>query len=151
MIITGPIWTQNFESYAPIAKPDAKGKWAYGFGHDIEPPDDADHPPTCTRDQAVALFSQDYFGTAVSACRGLLGDTWTALDDIRRAVLLDLAYEMGGAGLAEFHMMLAAIKLADWAQAALDLLNSEYAEEVPRRANANAAVLASGQWPGVLP
>lgn len=58
-------------------------------------------------------------------------------------VLVDLAFQMGGRGLAAFHRMLAAIGRGDWDTAANELLDSDEARQTPVRAKSDAAILRS--------
>lgn len=69
------------------------------------------------------------------------------LDEPRRAVLIDMAYEIGGAGLAQFVNMLAAIRSQAWGKAAAELMHSKLYSQVPNREQENLRILVSGQWP----
>ena len=72
---------------------------------------------------------------------------WVAsLDWIRHAVLVSLVFNMGLAGLLGFRKMLAALEGQDYDGAALELLQSRYAEQVPQRAARLAKQLATGEW-----
>lgn len=62
----------------------------------------------------------------------------------RGAVLLDMAYNMGVAGLMNFHHMLAAVQAGDWKTAAAEMLNSTWAKQVKNRAYRLAAVMENG-------
>jgi hypothetical protein len=55
---------------------------------------------------------------------------WTKnIDPVRRAVLTNMAFNMGVDGLLEFHNTLAAIQSARWDSAANGLLNSKAARQ----------------------
>jgi len=58
-----------------------------------------------------------------------------------QAVLIDMAYNMGIPNLMNFRGMLHAIHNRDYKQAAVELLDSQYAETVKTRAVANAKML----------
>lgn len=92
-------------------------------------------------------FQQRYSLASAQAQSDLGLFTWTRLSPIRQAALIDMAYQQGGAGLARFKHMLAAIRLSDWPTAHDECLNSAYAKEVPSRAKSNASLLLTGQWP----
>lgn len=68
------------------------------------------------------------------------------LDEVRRAVLENMAYNMGIDHLLAFHKMLAAIDDGDWATAAGEGLNSTWATQVGDRAKRLMQQLESGQW-----
>ena len=74
-------------------------------------------------------------------------DFWGDIAPVRQAALIDMAYEMGRAGLGDFPVMLAAIRKQDWQGAHDACLKSKYATEVSKRANRSAGMLLNGQWP----
>ena len=56
---------------------------------------------------------------------------WTdALDEARRGVLQNMAYNMGLRGLLQFRKMLDAAQLADWETAAKEMLDSLWMKQV---------------------
>ncbi len=67
--------------------------------------------------------------------------SWEALSETRQAVLTDMCFEMGALGLSKFHGMLAAIEAQDWNRAAAEMLNSEWARQVPHRAKDDAELM----------
>jgi GH24 family phage-related lysozyme (muramidase) len=70
-----------------------------------------------------------------------------SLDPIRRAVLIDMAFELGRSGLAGFPHFLAAMRQGQWATAAVELKNSLLFSQVPQREQENIACLVTGQFP----
>lgn len=72
---------------------------------------------------------------------------WTsALDEVRRAVLLNMCFNMGVGGLGQFKQMLAKLQAGDFAGAAQEMLNSKWAEQVGPRAQRLAIQMESGEW-----
>ena len=69
------------------------------------------------------------------------------MNDARRAVLIDIAYEIGGAGLAGFPKMLQAFRDQQWAAAAAELKNSLLFTQVPLREQRNMMIMALGTFP----
>lgn len=130
------------------AKPDARGMWSIGWGHDIAAPhENGVLVPSCTQDQADDWLDMD-INLARARARIALGPKeWDALDEVRKAVLVDMAYELGGAGLREFVGMLGAVRLQHWNDAAAHGLASLWAKEVPSRARMDMDMIASGEWP----
>ena len=61
----------------------------------------------------------------------------------QRLALADMAYNIGVSGLSKFSKMLAAINEGDFQTATTELLNSDYAQQLPRRARRNANLFAS--------
>ena len=76
---------------------------------------------------------------------------FAALDEVRQAVLIAMAYEMGLTGLLHFPHMLAAIAQRDFAQARKHGLNSDWAHNplTQRRAQREMQMLATGEWPNL--
>ncbi len=66
------------------------------------------------------------------------------LDDIRKAVLLDMAYNLGVPGLLKFKNMFAALKEGNFAKAAEEMLNSRWAQQVKTRATYLAELMQYG-------
>jgi len=59
---------------------------------------------------------------------------WIAnLDEVRRNALINMAFNMGVPGLLKFKNMLTAMNNGDWDQAAKEVLNSLWHDQVGRR------------------
>lgn len=72
---------------------------------------------------------------------------WTgALDEVRKAVLLNMAFNMGIHGLAGFKNTLEKIQAGDFSGAASEMLESKWAEQVGSRAQRLAVQLQTGEW-----
>lgn len=70
-----------------------------------------------------------------------------ALDLARQAVLIDMAYEIGGKGLAGFVNLLTGLRAGLWGVAASELRKSKLYSQVPKREDENIEVLRFGQLP----
>lgn len=68
------------------------------------------------------------------------------LDDARKGVLLNMAFQLGVAGLLAFKNTLAAVERGDYAAAAAGMLDSKWAQQTFNRAKRLADQMASGQW-----
>lgn len=67
------------------------------------------------------------------------------LDSVRQIVLSNMCFNLGIRRLSGFVQMWAAINRSDWAGAASDMLNSDWAQQVGARATRLAASMASGE------
>ncbi len=67
------------------------------------------------------------------------------LDPARQAVMVDMAYNIGFAGLLEFTLMIQALMDKDWNGAATAMLDSKWAIQVGTRASEDAEIIRSGQ------
>jgi lysozyme len=59
---------------------------------------------------------------------------WRGLDDLRQDVLSNMAFNLGVGGLLGFPAMLAATQAGDYATAADEMLDSQWADQVGQRA-----------------
>lgn len=121
-----------------------EGTLTIGYGHtgsDVHP------GLVWTEGKASAVLALDLSAAQAGAAHALGGSAFAMLDPVRQAVLTDIAFQIGGHGLAEFVRMLTAIRAEDWPAAAQDLLASDLARETPERTRRNAAMLLSGEWP----
>lgn len=72
---------------------------------------------------------------------------WVAnLDPTRRAVLVNMAFNMGIDGLLEFHNTLAMIQAGNYEAAANGMRNSKWARQVGARAQRLATQMKTGEW-----
>lgn len=69
----------------------------------------------------------------------------TQLDEVRQRVLLDMAFNLGVAGLLGFKNTLSTIKAGDYAKAAAMMLDSRWAGQVGQRAQRLSRMMATGQ------
>lgn len=66
------------------------------------------------------------------------------LDDNRKVIIIDMAYQMGVHGVMKFGNMIAAIRTKDWDKAADEMLDSRWARQTPNRARRNSQVMRAG-------
>lgn len=141
--MTGPEFTRANEGCRLTAYRDQGGVWTIGWGHTgpgvVE-------GLTCSQEQADAWFADDYTIAGDGAERAV-GSAWDGIGNVRQAAVTDMAFQLGGTGLAAFHKMLAALRAYQWVSAAAECRASRYAEQVPVRAAKVAGMLESGAWP----
>jgi lysozyme len=78
---------------------------------------------------------------------GLSGFAWyQGLDDIRKAAVTNMAFNLGVAGLLHFPHMIAALTKQDWVTAASEMSNSEWAQQVGDRATRLEHQILTGEW-----
>jgi len=72
------------------------------------------------------------------------------IDDLceaRQHALIDLRFNVGGTGFRTFKRMIAAVKVAEFDRAALEMLSSKWADQVGRRAKFDARLMKLGYYP----
>ena len=68
------------------------------------------------------------------------------LDDARRAVLLNMSFQLGVEGLLGFVTTLAHIERGEYEKAAEQMLKSKWAQQTPARAKRMSEQMRTGQW-----
>ena len=117
---------------------DTLGVWTIGYGHAHV------QPGLCwSQAQADAQLRED-LKTAIAQLDQLL-PWWRSMCDVRRYVLLNMAFELGVRGLLGFGHALEAIRSRDYARGANLIMASKWAAQVPRRARRLARILSTGR------
>jgi lysozyme len=118
--------------------------WTIGLGHTGP---EVHQDTVWTEDQCWHAFANDYLQAQSHAAQVIGTSCWARLNNQRRAVLADMAFNIGATRLGGFHKMLAAIRQGNWSLAKAELLDSDYAGQVKTRATTNAQALLTGAWP----
>jgi lysozyme len=114
-----------------------KGKLTIGVGRNL---DDVG----LSRDEVDYLLANDIYRVQMEMNKLL---PWLGtVDEVRRAVLYNMAFNMGCAGVLNFHKMLAAMEKGDWMGAAREMLASKWMVDVGDRAIRLANQMRSGLW-----
>ena len=72
---------------------------------------------------------------------------WTTkLSRPRFAVLVNMAFQMGIGGLLKFKRMLGSIEDGQYSEAAMEMLDSLWAQQTPDRAKRLAKQMLTGEW-----
>lgn len=123
------------------------GKLTIGYGHNL-----TDNPvwglqkgDKISQATADRLLENDIYATGRQLDDRL--PWWRELDMPRQAVLLNMAFQMGVAGLCGFAKALHAVEAGRWDEAARQMLDSKWArDDSPARAAELAAQMSSGEW-----
>lgn len=115
---------------------DTQGRLTIGFGRNLT---DAG----ISQSEASDLLTND-MTKAVSDLQQTFPFVLT-LDSTRFIVLACMCFNLGVGRLSGFKKMWDAVRAADWSQAAQEMLNSEWADQVGARATRLAASMASGE------
>lgn len=68
------------------------------------------------------------------------------LNEPREAVLINMSFNLGFAGLLKFKNMIAAISSGDFEKASTEMLDSRWADQVGNRAKELAEQMKTGEW-----
>ena len=118
---------------------DTEGTPTCGVGHAL-------HIGSHVPDRVVkSFFQHDMYCTYTSYDR-FERKTGLILSEPRKAVIIDMIFQMGYAGMMGFKDMIAALKRGEFSAARDAILDSRYAEQTPERAMRNAEQMESGEW-----
>lgn len=98
-----------------------------GFGHKIL---DGEEVPT-TKEGWEELFDKD-FNKALDGARSIVSED--ATNPTAFSIIVEMVYQMGTAGVSKFKKMIAAVKEEQWKTASVEMLDSKWATQTPRRA-----------------
>lgn len=114
------------------------GKLSVGYGRNL---DDVG----LDEEEATYLLERD-----IERARAVLRlePYWLDLGEVRQAVLLDMAVNLGLAGLGRFKKMRAALAAGDYMRAAAEMVDSLWYRQVGQRARRLVEMMRTGEWPG---
>jgi len=116
------------------------GKLTIGFGRNLE-------DKGISEGEAETLLAGDIAEVRKELFRAL---PWlNGLPEVRQAVLINMAFNLGVLGLLQFRRMLKAVNQKDYDKAADEMLDSRWAEQVGNRATELAEQMRTGEWQGV--
>ena len=119
---------------------DSLSFWTIGYGRLI----DKRKGGGITKEEADYLLSNDVKKVLDELSWKL--SWYDKLDDARKAVLLNMSFQLGIAGLMNFKNTLAKIESGDYENAAANMMKSKWAEQTPNRAKRMAEQMRTGQW-----
>jgi lysozyme len=132
------------EGVVPHAYQDSLGYWTIGVGHLVDQRKGGRLPDEVIWD----LLDRDIKDKQARLFSAL---PWAKeLDEVRKAVLTDMAFNLGIYGLLGFKNTLAAVKEERWQDAARGMLASKWATQVGMRALRLADMMRTGRWPDVF-
>jgi lysozyme len=116
---------------------DTVGKLTIGYGRNLDDVGLSDA-------ECDYLFAND-FKRALLVARSF--HVYDALDEVRRGILIEMCFQMGRAGVANFKKFLAAAERKDWDAASGEMLDSKWAKQTPGRAKELADIFRTGVDP----
>lgn len=102
-----------------------KGHLTIGYGRNLT-------ANGISEEEAKRMLRADVIHAWTDAMR--LVPSFVELDDERKAVLINMAFNLGRTRLSRFRKMLVAIERKDFGLAAHEMLDSRWAKQVPSRA-----------------
>lgn len=119
---------------------DSLGFVTWGVGHLCDPKRPThipDHVVDAMLDYDIAQHQKELFDAL----------PWVAdLDEVRRAVVTSMAFQLGVPGLLGFKNSLALLQAGHYEEAADNFLKSRAAQQTPERWHRNADMIRTGEW-----
>ncbi len=115
---------------------DTVGKLSIGYGRNL-------NDIGISEVEADLLLDND-IRWATRAAKRIFEFEWDALNEVRQAVLIDMAFNLGEVRLMRFFKMVAAVKRGDFKAAADEMLNSSWAHQTKTRAIEDARLMRDG-------
>lgn len=112
------------------------GKLTIGYGRNLD-------DNGVNEDEAEQLLANDVENVRAGIKRRV---NINYCNEAQLAVLVNMAFNLGLTGLLGFKKMLGAIEQGDFQQAALEMLHSRWANQVPVRAQELAKQMLTGEW-----
>lgn len=123
-----------------------------GWGHRVLSADDLQFGDPITLETAETMLQQDV-GAATRSATRWYAERLAVMNAPRIAVLIEMAFALGAAGLYAFEKMAAAIKIKDWPAAGAEIKDSLWWRKdgakwpgVKTRILRLERQMASGQW-----
>lgn len=127
---------RRYEGFSKLPYKCPTGHLTIGYGHNLENGISA---------AAAEFLLQEDLARAERAVKNAF-PWWWKLADARQFVLVDMAFNMGLAGLKGFKKMLASTEQGDYQTAAKEMLASKWAAQVGRRAVELSKIMEKGEW-----
>lgn len=139
---------RNHEGYRDRPYRCPAGKWTWGYGRNIEDnPLDVDEQLFLLRNlgdpRSIAEFLLER-DVERSASRLTVFSWWRALNDARKAAMIDFVFNLGMARFLGFKKANAALTAGDYSRAADEMLDSKWAGQVGARATTIARIIRDG-------
>lgn len=126
------------EGYRQFIYEDTVGKRTIGIGFNL---DDVG----LSLEEAKAVLAIRVANTEKEVLAALPWVRW--IDPVRRAVIIDMAYNMGMPTLLTFKRTLSSVQYGHYELAAQQMLESKWARQVKKRAVRLSNMMKTGEWP----
>lgn len=137
MIVDGQSLTKDNEGYRETIYLDSLGHPTCGYGICLDP---------VGVYQSVKEYHERRFAEEYGKAEAEYGKLKFDLDDVRRAAVVDLLYNLGDFKFYKFRNFAIALRNRDWELAAQHLENSLWFKQVARRGPRICALIRSGKW-----
>lgn len=140
---------KEYEGYSDKPYQCTAKKWTIGFGYNYEDRGFVTDDITrilangFNKELAEKLLEKD-----VEQCtkQASAFPFFNSMNDARRAVVIDMIYQLGISGLKAFKKMIERLEKGDWKGAALEMIHSRWYTQSGRRSRTNVKQMEEGTW-----
>jgi lysozyme len=129
------------EDERPCVYQDPEGFWTIAVGRLV----DSRKPGAGLRPEEITFLLNNDIDDRINALARRL-PWFQDLDDARKGVLLNMAFQLGVEGLLQFKQALKLTQQGKYENAAYAMVQSRWAQQTPERANRLAEQMRSGLW-----
>lgn len=123
---------------------DILGFSTIGYGHKCSSAEIAAFKDGISQEKADALFDRD-FALATAQAASISGQRWPTMGEARQGVIIEMVFQLGMSGVLKFKRMWAAIDAGDYAQAAVEMRDSEWRKQTFARCMELAEIMERGE------
>lgn len=142
---------QEYEGWKPTPYRCPAGKWTIGWGHNLEARGAPGWLCKClldktpiTKDQGYELLTNEV-AESIGHAKRLVSNFWTH-STARQAVIVDMIFNLGPAGFAEFGGTIKHIEARQYEEAARHMEGTLWYRQVKLRAVRNCKIMRSGEY-----
>jgi len=132
--------TANHEGLRLREYYDTMGHRTIGYGHKLMRGES--YPNGITKNEAMAMLVTD-----LDAAKSQVASAFPwilRLDDMRLSVIYEMTFQLGIGGVKKFKKMLTALREDDFDRAALEMLDSDWYNQTPKRCEELARIMRTG-------
>lgn len=115
---------ENHEGFRSFIYQCPSKKWTIGYGRNLEDRGISELEAQCLLDNDIVDLNTELSNLT----------TFQELSDVRKAIILDMTYNIGYRGIMGFKKMWNALAQKDYQKAYFAMLDSKWATQVPHRA-----------------
>tara|TARA_R100000544_G_C2192339_1_gene42330 strand:+ start:105 stop:539 length:435 start_codon:yes stop_codon:yes gene_type:complete len=131
---------KEHEGFSPERYDDHLGFATIGYGHLITKNDNFEPGITYPKSQLIELFKQD-LAKAEKEADELIGHI-TELHITARDCIIEMCFQLGKRGVQKFVQMLLALEERDYKAASLEMLDSKWNKQTPKRCQELSRIMA---------
>jgi lysozyme len=125
------------EGYETKPYTDSVGKLSIGVGRNLD--------DIGLSDDEIQLLLDNDINRAMKGAEKF--SWWKDLDSVRQMVVLDMIFNLGLAGFCKFRKTISYIASSNYSAAAMEMLDSKWADQVKNRAVTLSRMMNTADWP----